>query len=180
MSRNRLSLEPMKGANRSSRHRLSLKEELLLATAPTITILTVLALVELLSRQRLLFASLASSAFLIYLDPHHSSNTARTLILSQLMAATLGLLANFGLGAGYISGALAMIITIVFMIVLDVVHPPAVSTSLSFAFLTGSQNNFVLFSVAVGIIALLVGLEHFMLWILPLLWSNPRILPPRR
>ncbi|MEC4818085.1 MAG: hypothetical protein SAK29_33165 [Scytonema sp. PMC 1069.18] len=49
-----------------------------------------LAFVEVLSRQRLLFASLASSAFLIYLDPQHGSNTVRTLVLSQMMAASIG------------------------------------------------------------------------------------------
>ena len=70
MSRNRSSLKPIEGANRSLRSRLTLKGELALATAPTVTVLVVLALVEVLSRQRLLFASLASSAFLIYLDPN--------------------------------------------------------------------------------------------------------------
>ncbi len=166
MSRNRFSLKLIEDTNRSLRQRLSLKEELLLATAPTLTILSLMALVEVLSRQRLLFASLASSAFLVYLDPHHRSNTARSLLLSQLMAATIGLLANFVLGAGYSAAAAAMVVTIVLMIVLDVVHPPAVSTSLSFAFLAGSKNSLVLFSLAVGVIALLVGLERLALWIL--------------
>jgi CBS-domain-containing membrane protein len=166
MSQNRSSLKPIKGANRSWRRRLSLKDELLLAAAPTFTVLAVLAFVEVLSRQRLLFASLASSSFLIYLDPQHGSNTARTLILSQLMAATIGLLAYLLLGAGYASGATAMVITIVLMIVLDVVHPPAVATSLSFAFRAGNENNLVLFGLAVGMVALLVGLERFALWML--------------
>lgn len=79
MSRNRLSVESIEGAKRSLRQRLSLREELMLATAPTLTVLSVLVFVEVLSRQRLLFASLASSAFLVYLEPHHSSTTARTL-----------------------------------------------------------------------------------------------------
>lgn len=166
MRQNRFSSKPTKGANRVLRQHLSLKEELLLATAPTLTILSVMTLIECLSRQHLLFAPLAASAFLIYLDPHHSSNTARTLILSQMMAATIGLLANFSLGAGYLSGAVAMVLTIVFMIVLNIVHPPAVSTSLGFAFLAGSQNNLALFSLAVGAISLLVGLERLVLWIL--------------
>lgn len=49
------------------KQRIGLKGELLLAAMPTLTVLLVLALVEALSNQRLLFASLASSAFLIYL-----------------------------------------------------------------------------------------------------------------
>ncbi len=166
MNQNFSSLKPLEGANRSLRSRLDLKCELALATAPTVLILTVLALVEVLSRQHLLFASLASSAFLIYLDPQHGTNTARTLVLSQMMAATIGLIMCSIFGSGYISGGIAMSITIVLMIVLDVVHPPAVSTSLSFALRAGNESNLVLFGLAVGITASLVGLERFALWIL--------------
>lgn len=166
MSRNRSSLKPIKGANRSLRQRLDLKGELVLAAAPTAVILIVLALVEVLSRQRLLFASLASSAFLIYLDPQHGSNTVRTLIIAQMMAATIGLIAYLVLGSGYLAGGIAMVVTIVLTIVLDVVHPPAVSTSLSFALRAGNENNWVLFGLAVGITALLVVLERFALWLL--------------
>src|SRR6476659_1016402 len=70
MSEKRSSLKPLEGANRSLRRRLNLKGELLLALAPTVTVLGVLGLVEVLSQQRLLFASLSASAFLIYLDKH--------------------------------------------------------------------------------------------------------------
>ncbi|MEG3863016.1 HPP family protein [Microcoleus sp. herbarium12] len=125
-----------------------------------------MALVELLSQQRLLFSSLAVSAFLIYLDPHHSSNTARSLISAQLMAAAISLFASFALGAGYSAAAAAMVITIIVMIVVDVVHPPAVATSLVFAFSVSSQNNLILFSLGVGAISLLVGLERFVLWLM--------------
>ncbi|BAY65639.1 hypothetical protein NIES22_57460 [Calothrix brevissima NIES-22] len=72
MKSHRSSLKPLEGANRSLRRRLNWKGELALATAPTAVILGVLALVEVLSRQRLLFASLAqarlamvSSAFIL-------------------------------------------------------------------------------------------------------------------
>jgi hypothetical protein len=148
MSRARSSLKPIEGARRSLRSRLSLKGELQLAAAPTVTVLAVLAFVEVLSRQRLLFAFLASSAFLIYLDPNHGTNSPRTLLLSQSMAATTGWLAFMILGTVYFSEAVPMVVTIVLMIVLDAVHPPAVSTSLSFAFKTGNENNLVLFGSA--------------------------------
>ncbi|MEG4021365.1 HPP family protein [Microcoleus sp. S13C4] len=166
MSRNRSSLKPIEGANRSIRRRLTLKGELALAVAPTAIVLGVFALVEVLSRQRLLFASLASSAFLIYLDPEHGTNTMRTLSLAQIMAATIGWIAYMIFGSGYLSGGIAMVVTIVLMILLDVVHPPAVSTSLSFALKASNENNLVLFGLAVGITALLVGLERFTLWVL--------------
>lgn len=60
MDRRRMtSLKTLEGANQSPRRKLNLKGELVLVIAPTLTVLGVLALVEVLSRQRLLFASLA-------------------------------------------------------------------------------------------------------------------------
>lgn len=46
------------------------------------------------------------------------------------------------------------------MILFDVVHPPAVSTSLSFAFRTGDVDNYSLFGMAVAMTAVLVILEQ--------------------
>ncbi|BAU66710.1 hypothetical protein STA3757_41150 [Stanieria sp. NIES-3757] len=160
------SLKPLAKKARTLRNRLNWKGELILATAPTVVILSVFALVEALTRQRLLFASLASSAFLIYLDPQHGTNTVRTLVISQMMAATIGFLTYLLLSSGYMSGGTAMIVTIVLMILLDVMHPPAVATSLSFALKAGNENNLILFGLAVVITTVLVGLERFALWLL--------------
>jgi CBS-domain-containing membrane protein len=165
-SQDRSSLKPIQGANRSLRHRLNLKGEFTLALAPTILVLGVLALVETLSQQRLLFASLASSAFLIYLDPQHGTNSVRTLVGAHLSAAAIGFFTYMVLGPGYVSGGCAMVMTIFLMILLDMVHPPAVSTSLSFALRAGNQSNLVLFCLAVGITAVLVVLERLALWLL--------------
>jgi len=160
------SLKPIEGAQRALRKRLSLRGELVLALLPTATVLVVYAAVEVLTEQRLLFASLASSAFLIYLDPQHGTNTVRTLIVSHMLAAVLGLTTFLLLGSGYASGGTAMVLTIFLMIVLDVVHPPAVSTALGFALRAGDQNNVVLFGLAVGITATLVGLQRAAVWML--------------
>lgn len=165
MSQKRSSLEPLSGANRSLRRRLGLKGELMLV-APTMTVLLVLALIEALTIQRLLFASLAASAFLIYLDPQHGTNSMRTLIFAQMMAATIGLITHLLFGSGYLSGGIAMVSTITLMILLDTMHPPAVATSLSFALKAGNESNLILFGLAVGIIAVLVVLERFVLWLL--------------
>jgi CBS-domain-containing membrane protein len=160
------SLQPLQGSQRSLRRRLDWKGELALAFAPTAVVLIVLALIESLSRQRLLFASLASSAFLIYLDPQHGTNTVRTLTTAQMMAALIGFTTYTLFGSGYFSGGSAMVITIVLMILLDAMHPPAVATSLSFALRTGSETNLVLFSLALSIILVLVGLQRLALWLL--------------
>lgn len=160
------SLKPSHREARSARGRLDWQHELLLAFLPTVTVLAVFALVEQFSHQRLLFASLASSAFLIYLDPHHGTNSTRTLLIAQLGAAAAGFLAFASMGAGYASAAAAMVATIILMITFDAVHPPAVSTALSFAFRAGPESNLLLFVLAVGLVVVLILLERGSLWML--------------
>lgn len=162
----RESLKPIEGADRALRKRLDLRGELTLALLPTLTVLVVLGFVEILSQQRLLFASLASSAFLIYLDPQHGTNSVRTLAVSQLLAAALGWTLYAVLGPGYDSAGSAMVATIGLMIVLDAVHPPAVATAMSFALRAGDASNLVLFGLAVGMTAVLVVLERVAVWLL--------------
>lgn len=169
------SLKPIEGAARPGRRRLTWKQELALAVLPTAVVLVVLAFVEILARQQLLFASLASSAFLIYLDPQHGTNTVRTLASSQMLAAAIGFLAHLGLGDGYASGGVAMVVTIVLMVLLDVVHPPAVATSLAFAFRAGDERNLVLFGLAVAVTAALVVLQRAAVW--SLAWCTGRCRP---
>lgn len=145
----------------TGRPRLARRAELLLAVLPTATVLLMLWLLEHLSNQRLLFASLASSAFLIYLDPGHRANSARTLALSQLGAAVIGWGLHAALGPGYAGAALALLLTIGLMIGADAVHPPAVATALNFAFRAGSgEGNLLLFGLAVGLVVVLVGLQR--------------------
>lgn len=55
---------------------------------------------------------------------------------------------------------------IALMIVFDVVHPPAVSTALSFALRTGDESNVVIFGLAVAITVALVWLQRAALWTL--------------
>ena len=160
------SLRPIEGADRKARRRLSVKGEFLLALGPTLTVLIVLALVEALSQQRLLFASLASSAFLIYLDPQHGTNSVRTLVVAQMAAAVLGFVTFVAFGGGYLSGGTAMVATIIAMIFLDAVHPPAVATAMAFALRAGDESNLALFGLALGMTAVLVVLERIALWLL--------------
>jgi len=160
------SLEPVPGANRALRRRLHLRDELLLALLPTATVLLVLLAVEALAEQRLLFASLASSAFLIYLDPEHGTNSVRTLAVAQPLAALVGWATFHTLGNGYASGGAAMVLAILLMILLDAVHPPAVATALSFALRAGEASDLLLFGLAVGVTAALVAMQRVALWML--------------
>lgn len=131
-----------------------------------LTVLLVLALVGALSNQRLLFASLASRAFMIYLNPEHAVNSIRTLLLAQLGSATLGLLCYQALGPGYLSGGVAMVLAISMMIMTDSMHPPAVSSALSFGLKSGDESKLLLFCMAVGIAAILVVIQRTALWLL--------------
>ncbi len=166
MGDRRDSLRPVEGADRSLRRRLRLRDEFALALLPTGTVLAVLAFVEALSSQRFLFASLASSAFLIYLDPLHGMNTVRTLAIAHVTAAVAGLVAFWLLGHTYPAAAVAMIATIVLMIALDAVHPPAVSTSLTFALRSGAESEVALFGLALAVTAILVVLQRMALRLL--------------
>jgi CBS-domain-containing membrane protein len=162
----RESLKPVEGANPSLRRKIGLKGEFALALLPTLTVLAVLGLVEVFSRQRMLFASLASSAFLIYLDPQHGTNTVRTLVIAHLLAAGIGLATFLTLGPGYLAGGAAMVASITLMIVFDAVHPPAVSTSLSFAFRASQESNLLIFALALGVTVVLVLLQRTALHLL--------------
>ena len=151
---------PMRDAPHEARRRLGFRGEFALAALPTATVLLVLAFVEILARQRLLFASLASSAFLIYLDPTHPANRVRTLFVAQCAAAVFGWSLVALLGPGYAAAAGAMVLTIVVMIAADAVHPPAVSTALSFALGAGQTRAVVLFGLALGVTAALVLIQQ--------------------
>ncbi len=147
--------------------RLTRRGEALLAVLPTATVLALLALLRLFSHQQVLFASLASSAFLIYLDPGHRTNSTRTLVLSQLGAAVLGYGCHALLGPGYAAAALALVLTIAGMLLLDALHPPAVGTALNFAFRAGTgEGNLLLFALAVGLVVVLLGLQRSSAWLL--------------
>jgi hypothetical protein len=145
--------------------RFDIQTEIFLVLMPTIVVISVLMLLEVFSRQHLLFSSLASSAFLIYLDPKHPVNHVRTLAISQVSAAVLGYLVFLVLGPGYLSAAVSMILTIAVMIVNRAMHPPAVSTAMIFAFQFTKVNTLVLFLLAVMLLVILIFLQRVSLWL---------------
>lgn len=145
---------------------MRLKQELVLASIPTVIVMAVLFVIAHFGHQRLLFASLASSAFLIYLDPRHATNQAGTLFWAQVLAALVGELSMGLFGPGYVAAAVAMGAIILLMIPLNIVHPPAIGTALGFAFRSDSQNRLLLFGTALLMIVLLVVLERVSLHLL--------------
>lgn len=145
--------------------RFDLKTEASLALMPTIMIIAVLLLLQAFSQQRLLFSSLASSAFLIYIDPRHPVNSIRTLTIAQLSAAVVGYGVYLAAGPGYLSAAISMVITIGVMIGTGAMHPPAVSSALIFAFQYTKPDTLLLFLSAVILLVLLIMLQRISLWL---------------
>lgn len=157
-------MQPVRNADDAAaapidRRPFTLREELMLATLPTATMLLVLLVVEQLAEQRLLFASLASSAFLIYVDPGHVTNRVRTLLLAHGSAATIGAGVDLLFGTGYVPAAISMTAAILGTLALRAVHPPAISTALTFAFRPGDADKWAIFMAALAIIAMLVVLQ---------------------
>jgi CBS-domain-containing membrane protein len=146
--------------------RFDIKTEIALAVMPTTIIILVLMLLEAFSKQQLLFSSLASSAFLIYLDPKHPTNRVRTLIIAQSSAALIGFIVYIIVGPGYLSAAISMIIAIAAMLAAKAMHPPAVSSALIFAFEYTRVNTLLMFFTAVMLLIILVGLQKASLWLI--------------
>ena len=116
-------------------------------------------LVEAFADRQVLFASLASSAFLIYRDPAHRMNSAKVLLVAQCIAVAIGFAAWSWLGSTYLSAGLALGVAIFAMVALDVVHPPALGTALTFAYRPGDDDNLGLFLVALLLVVVLTSLS---------------------
>jgi CBS-domain-containing membrane protein len=127
---------------------------------PTVVVLMMVACVQALSDQLLIFASLASSAFLVYLHPEHPTNRVRTFLLAQGSAALLGFGFVSLLGSGFVAAGVTMVLTVVLIITLDAMHPPAMSTALSFAFRTNSFKTLLIFGLAMLVVASFVALQR--------------------
>ena len=143
-----------------------LRGELLLAIPPTVVVLLAVLLLETLRNERILFASLAASAFLIYRDPVHPMNGVRVMVAAHSVAVGIGVACGALLGPGYGAATLAMVVTILVLILFHIVHPPAVSTALGFAFFTRPIEAVGLFVVALAMIAVLIVLQRTALWTL--------------
>ena len=152
--------ESPREARQRAPRRGGLKGELTLAALPTLTVMGVFLLVEVFTRQTFLFASLASSAFLIYKEPDNGMNQVKTLVPAHLTAAVVGLGTFFVFGEGYLAGATSMAMTIALLITFGIVHPPAISSSLVFAFRAHQESEIVIFFLAVCMVAGLFVIER--------------------
>lgn len=146
------------------RARVGIVRELGFAVPPTFTVVAVIFLIQGLTNQRLLFASLAGSAFLIYYEPMHHMNTLRVVILSQLIGAFGGVVVSMVIGPGYVAAVVAMTGAILLLIALNLVHPPAIATSLAFAFVPVKERTLFLFLASLIMLATLVLVQRLAIW----------------
>ena len=153
-------------ASKNTLRRYDLQTDVLLALMPASVMEGVLLLLNLFGKQEALFSSLASNAFLIYLNPQHPANSVRTLIIAQLSAAAIGYLVYIVMGAGYTTAAISMIIAIAVMIIAKAMHPPAVSTALVFAFQHTKPNTLLMFFFTVCLLVILVVLQSVSVWLI--------------
>ena len=133
---------------------------MVLAALPTLTVIGIFLTLQVFSRQTFLFASLASSAFLIYQDPKNGMNETKVMVPAHITAALLGFGTFLIFGEGYLSGAVAMGLTITVLILLGIVHPPAVSTSLIFAFRVQQAKTLLIFMLALAMVAVLYSIQR--------------------
>ncbi|HWV23819.1 MAG TPA: HPP family protein [Thermomicrobiales bacterium] len=159
-------IELLEGGSRVGRPRLPLPDELTLAILPTLTVLLVLWTGDVFANRHVLFAALASSAFLIYMDPMHGTNRLPVLILSHLLGAVAGMGAVWWLGYSAAAAGLAVGVTIAIMVGANIMHPPAIGTSLSFAFHSGLDDHITLFLLALGMVVILGVLQRITQYLL--------------
>ena len=146
-------------AYRNSHLRLSVRQQFGLAMMPTVVVLLMVSCVQALGNQPLIFTSLASSAFLVYLDPQHPATGVRTFLIAQGSAALLGFGSVSLLGTGFLTPGVALVLTMFLIIPLNAKHPPAISTALSFAFHKSSLKTLAIFGLTMLVIASLVALQ---------------------
>jgi CBS-domain-containing membrane protein len=120
-----------------------------------IAIVLILLGVEILTRHHILFTSLVSSIFLIYVNPEDPMNDTLTILVSQILATGVGYTSYLLLGDSYWAGCVTVISVTFILVGIDKLHPPAIATSLIFNYRTHSQSDLVLFGLLIGLIAIL-------------------------
>ena len=93
-------------------------------------------------------------------------NSMRVMVTAQVIAVVVGIVAARVITIGYMAAGAAMVITTLALICFDVVHPPAISTALGFAFLPQQDRAVGIFLLALGLLVMLVALQRVALWTL--------------
>ena len=103
----------------------------------------------------LLVASLGSTAVTLFALPKAPAAKPKSAILGQISSAIVGWGTQFLLGTTWYSAAIAVMLALVIMVLLDCVHPPGGATALT-AILTPQEWTFIFAPVAIGVVFLVI------------------------
>lgn len=134
---------------------LNLRARLILGIFPVIIVLVLTAL-EIKLRQHIIFTSLVSSIFLIYLRPNELMTDTATILVSQFTAALTGYLSYKLFGNSFWSVCVTILLVTAILILLNRLHPPAIATSVIFNYRTHSESDLFLFGLLIGIAVVLI------------------------
>lgn len=104
----------------------------------------------------LLVPSFGASAVLIFAAPQAPMAKYKNVLFGHLISASVGVALFQVLGVSWFSCALAVSLSIAFMIITNTLHPPGGATAL-YALLTQQGWTFVLFPMGIGIVGLLIA-----------------------
>lgn len=103
----------------------------------------------------LLIASLGSTAITLYGLPKAPAAQPRTAILGQFSSAICGWCVQYLLGSEWYACAIAVMLSLIVMVLLNCIHPPGGATALS-AVLTPMPWTFIFAPVLVGVVFLVI------------------------
>ncbi len=103
----------------------------------------------------LLIASLGSTAVTLFALPKAPAASPKTAIVGQISSAIVGWGTQYLLGTEWYSCAVAVMLSLVVMVLLNSVHPPGGATALA-AVLTPQPWTFIIAPIAVGVVFLVI------------------------
>jgi CBS-domain-containing membrane protein len=103
----------------------------------------------------LLIASLGSTAVTLFALPKAPAATPKSAIIGQISSAIVGWGTQYLLGTEWYSCAIAVVLSLVVMVLLNSVHPPGGATALA-AVLTPQPWTFIIAPIAVGVVFLVL------------------------
>lgn len=127
------------------------------SAATVITVVLMIVVIEQIAEQAVLVTSLAASTFLLYYQPLHRMNRFVPVVGGHLIAAGAGFLADEVIPSSTVALAVAITVTVVTLASLRIIHPPAISTSVVFAYRPHDASALLTFSLTLAVVVALAA-----------------------
>lgn len=122
------------------------------SAATVITVVLMIVVVEQIAEQAVLVTSLAASTFLLYYQPLHRMNRFVPVVGGHLIAAGVGFLADEIIPSATLALAVSITVTVTALASLRIIHPPAISTSVVFAYQPHDAGALLTFSLTLAVV----------------------------